>query len=219
MSSLLLELVGLSSGGIKTCRAGSPARKRWMRQLFPILSGRRRVVNGANYCALTSPQPSQEFRYIERKMSLNQSIVIRPAKNLAGSVRLPGDKSISHRYAMLGAIASGETKLENFSTGADCVSTLGCLCSLGVTCEREESPPSPKNGEGWGTQGRRESGSSSVVIHGEGAKLQRPSAPLDCGNSGSTIRMLSGILAGQGFSSQLAGDESLSRRPMARIIQ
>ena len=125
-------------------------------------------------------------------------MLIHPAKTLAGSVRLPGDKSISHRYAMLGAIAEGTTKLENFSTGADCASTLECLRALGVKWER--------NG-------------GSVVIHGRGAKLQAPSAALDCGNSGSTIRMLSGILAGQEFTSQLAGDESLSRRPMARIIQ
>lgn len=131
-------------------------------------------------------------------MSQNKSTVIRPAKNLAGSVRLPGDKSISHRYAMLGAIADGTTKLENFSTGADCASTLGCLRTLAVKWER--------NG-------------GSVVIHGRGAKLQAPSAALDCGNSGSTIRMLSGILAGQEFTSELVGDESLSRRPMARIIQ
>ena len=130
-------------------------------------------------------------------MSENNSVVIRPAKSLSGSVRLPGDKSISHRYAMLGGIAEGTTKLENFSTGADCASTLGCLRGLGVKWER--------NG-------------GSVVIHGNGAKLKAPSTVLDCGNSGSTIRMLSGILAGQEFTSELAGDESLSRRPMARII-
>jgi 3-phosphoshikimate 1-carboxyvinyltransferase len=132
-------------------------------------------------------------------MSQNKSVVvIRPAKTLSGSVRLPGDKSISHRYAMLGGIAEGTTKLENFSTGADCASTLGCLRALGVKWER--------NG-------------GSVVIEGKGAKLQAPSGPLDCGNSGSTIRMLSGILAGQEFTSELSGDESLSRRPMARIIK
>jgi 3-phosphoshikimate 1-carboxyvinyltransferase len=131
-------------------------------------------------------------------MSEKSSVVIGPARGLAGSIRLPGDKSISHRYAMLGGIAEGATKLENFSTGADCASTLGCLRELGVKWER--------NG-------------GSVVIHGRGAKLHAPSRPLDCGNSGSTIRMLSGILAGQEFTSELAGDESLSRRPMARIIQ
>ena len=131
-------------------------------------------------------------------MSDKKSIVIKPAKTVSGSVRLPGDKSISHRYAMLGGIAEGETRLENFSTGADCASTLGCLRELGVKWER--------NG-------------GSVVIHGKGAELQPPDAALDCGNSGSTIRMLSGILAGQPFTSELRGDESLSRRPMARIIQ
>jgi 3-phosphoshikimate 1-carboxyvinyltransferase len=131
-------------------------------------------------------------------MSQNKSVVIRPAKTLSGSIRLPGDKSISHRYAMLGGIAEGDTKLDNFSTGADCASTLGCLRTLGVK---------------W------ESNRGSVVIQGHGARLQAPSTPLDCGNSGSTIRMLSGILAGQEFTSELAGDESLSRRPMARIIQ
>jgi len=129
-------------------------------------------------------------------MSQGKSVLVRPAKTLAGSIRLPGDKSISHRYAMLGAIAEGTTKLENFSTGADCASTLGCLRTLGVKWEKSDN---------------------SLVIHG--AKLQAPSSRLDCGNSGSTIRMLSGILAGQEFSSELTGDESLSRRPMSRIIQ
>jgi 3-phosphoshikimate 1-carboxyvinyltransferase len=99
---------------------------------------------------------------------------------------------------MLGGIAQGTTKLQNFSTGADCASTLGCMRALGVN---------------WGRDGE------SIVIHGQGAKLCAPSTPLDCGNSGSTIRMLSGILAGQEFVSELVGDESLSRRPMARIIK
>jgi 3-phosphoshikimate 1-carboxyvinyltransferase len=123
--------------------------------------------------------------------------VVRPAQNIAGALRLPGDKSISHRYAMLAAIAEGPTRLENFSTGADCASTLSCLTALGVNVQRNES---------------------AIVIHGCGFQLQPPKAPLDCGNSGSTMRMLSGILAGQGFTSELVGDESLSRRPMARII-
>jgi 3-phosphoshikimate 1-carboxyvinyltransferase len=131
-------------------------------------------------------------------MPQESSIVVRPAKGLNGTVRLPGDKSISHRYAMLGGIAEGTTKLENFSTGADCASTLGCLSSLGVKWER--------NG-------------GSVTIQGRGPKLQASKTPLDCGNSGSTIRMLSGILAGQEFTSELVGDESLSRRPMARVIK
>jgi 3-phosphoshikimate 1-carboxyvinyltransferase len=131
------------------------------------------------------------------KETTDSTVVVRPARNIAGALRLPGDKSISHRYAMLAAIAEGATRLENFSTGADCASTLRCLAELGVELERKES---------------------GVLIHGRGPKLQPPNIPLDCGNSGSTIRMLSGILAGQEFTSELMGDESLSRRPMARII-
>lgn len=123
--------------------------------------------------------------------------IIRPARNISGSIRLPGDKSISHRYAMLAAIADGSTRLENFSTGADGASTLNCLRTLGAQWERSENV---------------------VTIQGRGSKLQAPTSPLDCGNSGSTMRMLSGILAGQAFSSELVGDSSLSRRPMARVI-
>jgi len=123
--------------------------------------------------------------------------VIRPVRTVAGTVRPPGDKSISHRYAMLAGIAEGTSRLDNFSTGADCASTLACLRTLGVAWERS---------------------GNVVVIHGRGTKLQPPAQPLDCGNSGSTMRMLSGILAGQDFTSALVGDDSLSRRPMARII-
>jgi len=130
-------------------------------------------------------------------MSNESNILIKPARNISGSVRLPGDKSISHRYAMLGAIAEGATRLQNFSTGADCASTLGCLKALGVNWQRD---------------------GNSVTIEGRGPKLEASSDPLDCGNSGSTMRMLSGILAGQPFTSELIGDTSLSRRPMARII-
>jgi 3-phosphoshikimate 1-carboxyvinyltransferase len=124
-------------------------------------------------------------------------VVISPARHFAGSVRLPGDKSISHRYAMLGAVAEGETRLSNFSTGADCASTLACMKALGANVTRE--------GE-------------VVRISGIGRQLRAPAAALDCGNSGSTMRMLSGILAGQSFATTLIGDASLSRRPMKRII-
>jgi len=124
-------------------------------------------------------------------------VIIRPAKNILGSIRLPGDKSISHRYAMLGAIAEGTTRLSNFSTGADCASTLSCVQQLG--CEVK------KLADG------------TIEIHGR-ERLQRPTESLDCGNSGSTIRMMSGILAGHDFACELHGDESLSRRPMARIM-
>jgi 3-phosphoshikimate 1-carboxyvinyltransferase len=126
--------------------------------------------------------------------------MVRPACNVRGSVSLPGDKSISHRYAMLAALADGPSRLENYSTGADCASTLGCLRSLGVKWERKD-------------------GADNIIeVQGSALSLVAPNEPLDCGNSGSTIRMLSGIVAAQRFSSEMSGDESLSRRPMERVI-
>src|SRR5689334_17482747 len=104
-------------------------------------------------------------------MNNGSTVVVRPAKNIQGSVRLPGDKSISHRYAMLAAIAEGTTKLSNYSTGADCASTLGCIRALGAE---------------WKKDG------DQIVIQGRGRQLHAPTVALDCGNSGSTIRMLSG---------------------------
>jgi 3-phosphoshikimate 1-carboxyvinyltransferase len=121
---------------------------------------------------------------------------VSPARAVEGIVELPGDKSISHRYGMLGAIASGKTTIENYSTGADCQSTLACISALGATVERKDG-----------------------VVTIEGGPLREPAGQLDAGNSGSTIRMLSGILAAQEFTSRIAGDESLARRPMARIIK
>jgi len=133
-------------------------------------------------------------------MKSESQVIVRPARNLRGSVNLPGDKSISHRYAMLAAIAEGPSRLENYSTGADCASTLGCLQSLGAKWARTD-------------------GSSNVIeVQGSGPSLAAPSESLDCGNSGSTIRMLSGIVAAQKFTTEMAGDESLSRRPMERVI-
>lgn len=125
------------------------------------------------------------------------SVIVRPAMNVLGALRLPGDKSISHRYAMLGALAEGTTLLSNFSTGADCASTLACLRRLGCVV--------------------RSGRDSAVEIEGR-ERLAQPAESLDCGNSGSTIRMLSGILAGQDFICRLHGDESLSRRPMGRVM-
>ena len=130
---------------------------------------------------------------------MKNEIILHPARNLAGMLRLPGDKSISHRYALLAALAEGRTVLENFSTGEDCAHTLGCLRALG--CQVEEL------------------GGGRVGIEGRGRELAAPSALLECGNSGSTMRMLAGILAAQEFSSELVGDASLSRRPMARVIE
>ncbi len=124
---------------------------------------------------------------------------ILPVRRLTGSALLPGDKSISHRYAMLAALAGGESTIHNYSQGADCQSTLGALRELGV-------PIDQSNG--------------TATIHGQGLDgLRAPSRPLDAGNSGSTIRMLTGILAAQPFSSVVSGDDSLSRRPMLRIMK
>jgi 3-phosphoshikimate 1-carboxyvinyltransferase len=124
---------------------------------------------------------------------------ISPVSPLQGSIALPGDKSISHRYAMIASIAEGDTRISNYSTGADCHSTLDCMRALGVEIEEE------------GTE---------VIIHGKGlGGLRAPARDLDAGNSGSTIRMLTGILAAQPFPSRIGGDESLSRRPMQRIMK
>jgi 3-phosphoshikimate 1-carboxyvinyltransferase len=124
---------------------------------------------------------------------------ISPASAITGDISLPGDKSISHRYAMISAIAQGATRIGNYSTGADCHSTLGCVRALGIEVE------------GAGTE---------FVIRGKGLDgLRQSAAALDAGNSGSTIRMLSGILAAQPFHTRIFGDESLSRRPMRRIMK
>jgi 3-phosphoshikimate 1-carboxyvinyltransferase len=134
-------------------------------------------------------------------MKVQTSVVVRPARNIRGSVELPGDKSISHRYGILAGIAEGPSRIENYSTGADCASTLGCMRALGVNWEHKSA------------------GQNVIEVQGKGLSLAVPATPLDCGNSGSTMRMLSGIVAGQSFTSKMIGDESLSRRPMERIIK
>ena len=126
-----------------------------------------------------------------------QERLIRPARNISGSVRLPGDKSISHRYGMLGAFAEGTSHFTNFSTGADCASTLACMQALGAKVVK--------------------TGENSVEVTGVGGRVTPAAEPLDCGNSGSSMRMMSGLLAAQEGTFTLIGDESLSRRPMERI--
>src|SRR5215212_7211531 len=122
---------------------------------------------------------------------------LKPARCITGSLRLPGDKSISHRAALIAALADGSSEIFNFSTAADCTSTLDCLHHLGVTIERKRD---------------------NVVFAGS-QKLAAPRQPLDCGNSGSTLRILAGVLGGHDFTAELIGDESLSSRPMRRIIE
>jgi len=126
-------------------------------------------------------------------------VIVRPARDVRGVVRIPGDKSISHRYAMLAAIAEGTSRFHNFSAARDCASTLDCVAKLGCEWKRSQD--------------------ETIEVQGVGPRLKAPPEVLDCGNSGSTMRMLSGILAGQPFTSKLCGDESLSRRPMARIMK
>jgi 3-phosphoshikimate 1-carboxyvinyltransferase len=137
----------------------------------------------------SSPEP--------RLQTTTQERIVRPARNILGSLRLPGDKSISHRYALLGGFAEGASRFTNFSTGADCASTLTCMQSLGAKVSR--------------------TGPSSIEITGVSGRVTPAAHSLDCGNSGSTMRMISGLLAPQEGRFILVGDESLSRRPMERI--
>ncbi len=123
--------------------------------------------------------------------------IIRPARNLQGSLTLPGDKSISHRYAMLAGLAHGTSRLANFSTGADPHSSLSCMSALGAKVSQVDA--------------------RTVEITGVGGSFQQPTQPLDCGNSGSTMRMLAGLIAPHPHSFTLVGDESLTSRPMERI--
>ena len=117
---------------------------------------------------------------------------------LRGEISVPGDKSISHRAVMFGAISEGTTEVTNFLQGADCLSTISCFRSMGI--EIETTP-------------------ERILVHGKGLHgRSAPSAVLDCGNSGTTTRLISGILAGQNFSSTLTGDASIQKRPMGRII-
>jgi 3-phosphoshikimate 1-carboxyvinyltransferase len=125
--------------------------------------------------------------------------VVLPARNILGTARVPGDKSISHRYALLGGIAQGRTMVRNFSAAADCHSTLGCLRAMGIDSKLD---------------------GDTVTIEGHGLRgLTQPVERLDAGNSGSTMRMIAGILAAQRFSCSIAGDASLNQRPMLRIME
>jgi 3-phosphoshikimate 1-carboxyvinyltransferase len=121
-----------------------------------------------------------------------------PARRIKGQIRFPGDKSISHRAALIAALADGQSEISNFSTARDCAATLACLRDLGVAVEHRD------NGK--------------IRISG-GKRLVTPVKPLDCGNSGSTMRILAGVLAGHDLTAELIGDESLSSRPMRRIIE
>jgi len=122
---------------------------------------------------------------------------LQPARYITGQLRLPGDKSISHRAALIAALADGSSEISNFSTAADCASTLSCLRDLGISIEPKQD---------------------KVVFAGS-QELSAPRGPLDCGNSGSTLRILAGVLASHDLTAELIGDASLSARPMRRIIE
>jgi 3-phosphoshikimate 1-carboxyvinyltransferase len=136
-------------------------------------------------------------------MSDSSIVVVHPARSVHGRVRPPGDKSISHRYALLAALADGASEISGYSTGADCRSTLDCLRGLGVSIDEIGRAP----------EGLR------LRIAGRGLRgLRAPSGVLDAGNSGTTIRMFSGVLAAHPFATTMTGDGSLRSRPMKRII-
>lgn len=124
---------------------------------------------------------------------------ITKSKCLTGELSIPGDKSISHRGVMFGALSHGLTEISNFLQGADCLSTISCFQKMGVEIENT---------------------GNSVLIHGNGLHgLRAPDTVLDAGNSGTTTRLLSGILAGQDFTCGLTGDASIQKRPMGRILK
>jgi len=128
------------------------------------------------------------------------AVTVSPARRVRGRLTVPGDKSVSHRYAILAAIAQGRSTITNFAPGADCRSTLACLRALGV--ELGDDP------------------GGAVTVMGRGtAALRSAAGPLDAGNSGTTIRLLSGVLAACPFATTIVGDASLSRRPMRRVIE
>jgi 3-phosphoshikimate 1-carboxyvinyltransferase len=132
-------------------------------------------------------------------------VTVFPAPRVAGVLRVPGDKSISHRYALLAAIADGRTTITNYAPGADCASSLACMAALGAIVSRTPAPDPAEP--------------PLVTIDGRGRRgLSAAAGPLDCGNSGSTMRMLAGVVAAHPFLSTLIGDASLSRRPMRRIM-
>ena len=133
-------------------------------------------------------------------MSSLPATIVAPAKLVRGRLRVPGDKSISHRYALLAATAEGTSRLLGYAPGADCRSTLSCLAALGVSVSQDAE--------------------GVITLVGRGFDAWRsPSRPLDAGNSGTTMRMLMGLVAAQSFVTAMIGDESLSRRPMRRVIE
>jgi 3-phosphoshikimate 1-carboxyvinyltransferase len=144
-------------------------------------------------------------------------LIIQPGGALRGTARVPGDKSISHRALMLGALANGVSHVRGLLPGGDCLATLGCMRDLGVEIEVGSDGFSRSDANSRATA---EAVTTNVIIHGRGLRgLQEPVAPLNCVRSGTTMRLLAGILTGQNFDSILTGDPQLLRRPMRRIVE
>src|SRR5262245_52011868 len=127
----------------------------------------------------------------------------KPLKHVPVEITVPGDKSISHRSVMFAGLCEGTTMIENFLPSDDCLASMKAMIALGAEVENLGCPP---DGKGL-----------TLSVTGHGMKLREPAGPLDCGNSGTTMRLLSGILAAQPFECRLFGDDSLSRRPMKRV--
>ncbi len=132
------------------------------------------------------------------KQTNQQNFVVRPVERVTGRLRVPGDKSISHRALMFGALAEGVTEVHGFLPGEDCLATMAAVRQMGVKIDRLDATTVRIEGVG---------------LHG----LSAPSAPLDMGNSGTAMRLFAGLLSGQAFDSELIGDESLLQRPMERV--
>ena len=157
--------------------------------------------------AVTDTRKSEDRRHTSMPVFTKEKpsqMKIKNALSLRGTLTVPGDKSISHRSVMLGAIAEGDTVVHGFLNSADCLATIDCFRRMGVKIEEL----------------RGEAGENVLIVHGRGRRgLKAPDESLDAMNSGTTVRLLSGILAGQSFSSYIKGDASLSKRPMKRIIE
>lgn len=135
---------------------------------------------------------------------MSSELHVRKAKRFGGEISVPGDKSISHRAVMLASLANGPCEIAGFLPSEDCLSTVAAMRALGVQIDvLEESALGPQR----------------LLVHGRGMTLGAPRGEIDCGNSGTTMRLMAGILAGQDFASRLVGDESLSRRPMGRVAE
>src|SRR5690606_18033583 len=163
--------------------------RRWSR----CSSTPSRLATASSPCS----NPSR-FPGVNMQQQADVTFRLQPGGRLQGRMRVPGDKSISHRSIMLGALADGVTEISGFLEGEDALATIAAFRAMGV---RIDGP----------VQGQ-------VTVHGVGLHgLQAPAGPIDCGNSGTTMRLLAGLLAGQAFDSELVGDVSLSSRPMRRI--